>query len=221
MSSESGAKRRPEASRTRSYGSLAHSPVSPVRLRQIQHHVQPGETLQGLALKYGVSMEQIKRANRLYTNDPVCLKKSISIPVLADFDAFTNGGSADEEMDQSCSNKRKEGQAKHRKPADVKEEERVRPPESPELSPMDFLKRMDAQISQSKMAAVKKIREGQREFACIEDSHPYGASSYPATGNADAACCTANQRAMLGAVPLTITKRATVLKDHEDEIFEL
>lgn len=108
-------------------------------------------------------MEQIKRANRLYTNDPVFLKKSISIPVLADFDAFTNGVSADEGMDQSHSNKGREGQAKHRKPADVKEEEPVRPPEGPELSPMDFLKRMDAQISQSKMAAVKKIREGHRQ----------------------------------------------------------
>lgn len=44
------------SSRTRSYGSLVRSPVSPARQRRIEHRVQPGETLQGLALKYGVSV---------------------------------------------------------------------------------------------------------------------------------------------------------------------
>lgn len=42
--------------RTRSYGSLTRSPLSPVRQRRIEHTLQPGETLQGLALKYGVSV---------------------------------------------------------------------------------------------------------------------------------------------------------------------
>lgn len=44
------------ASRTKSYGSLVRSPLSPVRQRRIEHKLQPGETLQGLALKYGVSV---------------------------------------------------------------------------------------------------------------------------------------------------------------------
>lgn len=43
-------------SRTRSYGSLVRSPISPVRHRRIEHQTQAGETLQGLALKYGVSV---------------------------------------------------------------------------------------------------------------------------------------------------------------------
>lgn len=43
-------------SRTRSYGSMVRSPISPVRHRRIEHRIQPGETLQGLALKYGVSV---------------------------------------------------------------------------------------------------------------------------------------------------------------------
>ncbi|KAK6326319.1 hypothetical protein J4Q44_G00019640 [Coregonus suidteri] len=78
--------------RTRSYGSLVQSNLSPVRQRRIEHQVQPGETLQGLALKYGVSMEQIKRANRLYTNDSIFLKKSLSIPVLSDDYSDVNNG---------------------------------------------------------------------------------------------------------------------------------
>lgn len=44
------------SSRTKSYGSLVRSPISPVRQRRIEHRVQPGETLPGLALKYGVSV---------------------------------------------------------------------------------------------------------------------------------------------------------------------
>lgn len=43
-------------SRSRSYGSLVRSPVSPLGHRRVEHHIQPGETLQGLALKYGVSV---------------------------------------------------------------------------------------------------------------------------------------------------------------------
>lgn len=42
--------------RAKSYGSLVTSCVSPVRQNRIQHQVQPGETLQGLSLKYGVSV---------------------------------------------------------------------------------------------------------------------------------------------------------------------
>lgn len=42
--------------RAKSYGSLVTSSISPVRQKQVQHEVQPGETLQGLALKYGVSV---------------------------------------------------------------------------------------------------------------------------------------------------------------------
>lgn len=43
--------------RTRSYGSLVSSSLSPaIRQRRIEHKVKPGDTLQGLSLKYGVSV---------------------------------------------------------------------------------------------------------------------------------------------------------------------
>jgi len=41
----------------------------------IEHTIKEGETLQGLSLKYDVSMEEIKRLNRLPTNDIWHLKK--------------------------------------------------------------------------------------------------------------------------------------------------
>lgn len=44
------------ANRNKSYGSLVRSQLSPVRQRRVEHRIQPGETLQGLALKYGVTV---------------------------------------------------------------------------------------------------------------------------------------------------------------------
>ncbi|XP_072316752.1 lysM and putative peptidoglycan-binding domain-containing protein 1 [Eucyclogobius newberryi] len=124
----------PACSRTRSYGSLVRSPV---HHRRVEHTLQPGETLQGLALKYGVTMEQIKRANRLYTNESIFLKKSLSIPVMAELDACAV--SAEEEDG--------DGPATERQQDDCRD--------ITELAPGDFLKRLDGLISQSKGAAVK------------------------------------------------------------------
>lgn len=44
------------ATRTKSYGSLVCSQLSPIHQRCVEHRIQPGETLQGLALKYGVTV---------------------------------------------------------------------------------------------------------------------------------------------------------------------
>ncbi|KAL1122781.1 hypothetical protein AAG570_003108 [Ranatra chinensis] len=48
----------------------------------LRHSVLETDTLQGLALKYGVTMEQIRRANRLWANDSLFLRKSLLIPVV-------------------------------------------------------------------------------------------------------------------------------------------
>uniref|UniRef100_A0A0A9WVW5 LysM and putative peptidoglycan-binding domain-containing protein 2 n=1 Tax=Lygus hesperus TaxID=30085 RepID=A0A0A9WVW5_LYGHE len=50
----------------------------------IKHKVSETDTLQGLALKYGVTTEQIRRANRLWANDSIFLRKSLFIPVTGD-----------------------------------------------------------------------------------------------------------------------------------------
>ncbi|XP_054719050.1 lysM and putative peptidoglycan-binding domain-containing protein 2-like [Uloborus diversus] len=55
--------------------------------KYIKHMVQPGDTLQGLALKYGVTMEQLKRANKMWTTDSLFLRSFLNIPV--DTEAFT------------------------------------------------------------------------------------------------------------------------------------
>ncbi|KAJ8290098.1 hypothetical protein GJAV_G00008680 [Gymnothorax javanicus] len=205
--------------RTRSYGSLVRSPLSPVRLLRIEHQVQPGDTLQGLALKYGVSTEQIKRMNKLYTNDSIFLKKSLSIPVLTNPDSVKNGAQSTEQSengqreDRTCT----VGQANGTDdgPACGVEGES-------EISPMDFLKRIDCSINLSKQAAIRKIAEGEKGFLGVDQFH---SQRLPASRDTEGYSVSfspgAHQRAMLGAVPLTITKHAKKLKDREDEIFEL
>ncbi|XP_038077000.1 lysM and putative peptidoglycan-binding domain-containing protein 2-like isoform X2 [Patiria miniata] len=61
----------------RSYGSTKKSTQD----IYIKHIVTPNDTLAGIALKYSVSVEQIKRANKLYTNDSIFLRSTLSIPV--------------------------------------------------------------------------------------------------------------------------------------------
>ncbi|XP_062848551.1 lysM and putative peptidoglycan-binding domain-containing protein 1 [Trichomycterus rosablanca] len=192
--------------RTKSYGSLTSS--LSIRQKRIEHEVQPGETLQGLALKYGVSMEQIKRANRLYTNDSIFLKKFLYIPVLAESLSFT---SENELRDEESSQKDKESNSHHHVSAKNGTDS-----ESPEvaadLSPSDYFRRMDGLIRESKQAAVKTCQTGEKQFSSMETlqySSQNTRSSPP------------SQLAMLGAVPLTITKRTRKLMDREDEIFQL
>jgi len=66
------------------YGSTASHKTE----RFTTHYVQPEDTLQGLALKYGVTMEHIKRANKLWTADSLFLRPTLNIPLLGE----TNDG---------------------------------------------------------------------------------------------------------------------------------
>ncbi|XP_056618310.1 lysM and putative peptidoglycan-binding domain-containing protein 1 [Triplophysa dalaica] len=185
--------------RSRSYGSLVSSSLSPaIRQRRIEHKVKPGDTLQGLSLKYGVSMEQIKRTNRLYTNDSIFLKESLFIPVLTGTLSFTNGV-----------NVREEETSQAQTHSEVPQESQTDCSSSDgnaDLSPVEYLKKIDSLISQSKQAAVRTCQEGEKQFSFIEQLHYDNLAS---------------QQPVLGAVPVTITKRTRNLRDREDEIFQL
>lgn len=58
---------------TSSYNSKRHD-------RFLKHQVSQTDTLQGLALKYGVTTEEIRRANRLWANDSIFLREFLLIP---------------------------------------------------------------------------------------------------------------------------------------------
>ncbi|CAO2599149.1 LysM and putative peptidoglycan-binding domain-containing protein 1 [Lemmus lemmus] len=143
-----------QGSRARSYGSLVQSSCSPVRERRLEHQLEPGDTLAGLALKYGVTMEQIKRTNRLYTNDSIFLKKTLYIPILTEPRDLFNGLDSEEENDgEEEVRPRKDDAGSH------SDQESSTPIH--DLSASDFLKKLDSQISLSKKAAAQKLRKGE------------------------------------------------------------
>ncbi|XP_045453108.1 lysM and putative peptidoglycan-binding domain-containing protein 2 [Melitaea cinxia] len=57
----------------------------------IKHVMAKGDTLQGIALKYGVTMEKIRRANRLFASDSLFLREYLLIPVTKDSPFYENG----------------------------------------------------------------------------------------------------------------------------------
>ncbi|XP_056402145.1 lysM and putative peptidoglycan-binding domain-containing protein 1 [Hyla sarda] len=193
-------------SRARSYGSLVQTNYSPARVRKVDHLVQPGDTLQGLALKYGVTMEQIKRANRLYTNDSIFLKKYLSIPVPIEQPQLTNGEPPTQGLGMAAE---KEGSRPQRSMSlDARKEDPV--------SVVDFMTKLDTRIRVSKRAAVKKMREVE---SVAQDEDSGAAVGYQ--GPREEGSPQTAQRSMLGPVPLTVTTRVSTLRDREDEIFKL
>ncbi|XP_050822883.1 lysM and putative peptidoglycan-binding domain-containing protein 2 isoform X3 [Gopherus flavomarginatus] len=153
----------------RSYGSTA-SVAAPLAERYLEHRLSAGDTLQGIALKYGVTMEQIKRANKLFTNDCIFLRKTLNIPVISEKPLLFNGLNSlespeNEVIDISLCD---EG------PMTVQEESSSSPsPQEPdnqpaapeELSAKDFLHRLDLQIKLSKQAA-RKLKDEDIRLIC-------------------------------------------------------
>ncbi|KAM9860886.1 lysM and putative peptidoglycan-binding domain-containing protein 2 [Aulostomus maculatus] len=168
----------------RSYGSTA-SVAASLGEKYIEHRVTGSDTLQGIALKYGVTMEQIKRANKLFSNDCIFLKNSLNIPVMSEKCSIFNGlslESPDGESDVTC-------QETDTPCVVMQDIEGPSPPPSPpptgdstapqpqpeELSAKDFLHRLDLQIKQSKQAA-RRLKE--EEVRNHEESYAAPTTSY-------------------------------------------
>ncbi|XP_003471828.1 lysM and putative peptidoglycan-binding domain-containing protein 2 [Cavia porcellus] len=162
--------------KARSYGStgraraLGHGD----HVRLVQHRVRAGDTLAGLALKYGVTMEQIKRANKLFTSDCIFLKKTLNIPVVSEKPLLFNGLNSpdspeNEAEDSSFPPGEQLGMAEDEFPPPSPQESAPRPEE---VSARDFLDRLDLQIKLSTQAAQRLKREPR------EKESPYAASLY-------------------------------------------
>lgn len=67
-----------------SSGGGSRSPALLATEALIRHDVERTDTLQGIALKYGCSMEQIRRINRLLPTDTIFLRPFLMIPVEKD-----------------------------------------------------------------------------------------------------------------------------------------
>ncbi|XP_023473192.2 lysM and putative peptidoglycan-binding domain-containing protein 2 isoform X2 [Equus caballus] len=165
--------------KTRSYGSTAsvRAPLGAgVCERHVEHRVRAGDTLQGIALKYGVTMEQIKRANKLFTNDCIFLKKTLNIPVISEKPLLFNGlnsiDSPEKETVDSFSPEEEPVAAGEDLSPPSPQESDVQPVQPEEVSARDFLHRLDLQIKLSTQAA-KRLKEESRD-----EESPYAASLY-------------------------------------------
>lgn len=56
--------------------------IYPIKI--LKHKVEPNDTLQNLVLKYNSSMYEIKRLNRLWSNDSLYCKIYLNIPIYDD-----------------------------------------------------------------------------------------------------------------------------------------
>ncbi|XP_015198353.1 lysM and putative peptidoglycan-binding domain-containing protein 2 [Lepisosteus oculatus] len=173
--------------KTRSYGSTA-SVAAPLAEKYIVHRVTASDTLQGIALRYGVTMEQIKRANKLFSNDCIFLRTTLSIPVFSEKSTLLNGLSSlespESEASDGCTPKYEcpsvtqdgEGSSSSSTSAAQSPQEpdsRATQPE--ELSAKDYLHRLDLQIKLSKQAA-RKLKED--DIGHKGEEAPHAASSY-------------------------------------------
>nr|XP_046248341.1 lysM and putative peptidoglycan-binding domain-containing protein 2 [Scatophagus argus] len=165
----------------RSYGSTA-SVTASLGEKYIEHRVTDSDTLQGIALKYGVTMEQIKRANKLFSNDCIFLRNSLNIPVVSEKRSIFNGlslESPDGDAEAAC----QEADTPCVVMQDI--EGPSPPPSSPpvdskphqpeELSAKDFLHRLDLQIKRSKQAA-RRLKE--EEVRSNEEDYTAPTTSY-------------------------------------------
>lgn len=122
-----------------------------------------------------LKMEHIKRANRLYTNDSIFLKKTLYIPILTEPKDLFNGLDSEEEKDGEeevqpskgkvrprSAERKKEETGSGRANGDVPPTPGQDPPTAlHDLSASDFLKKLDSQISLSKKAAAQKLKKGE------------------------------------------------------------
>ncbi|XP_071757609.1 lysM and putative peptidoglycan-binding domain-containing protein 2 [Centroberyx gerrardi] len=153
----------------RSYGSTA-SVTASLGEKFIEHRVTDSDTLQGIALKYGVTMEQIKRANKLFSNDCIFLRNSLNIPVVSEKRSIFNGlslESPDGEGDAACQESEapcvtQDTEGPSPPPSPPPEDSKPPQPQPEELSAKDFLHRLDLQIKQSKQAARRLKEEEER-----------------------------------------------------------
>ncbi|KAJ7994800.1 hypothetical protein DPEC_G00253220 [Dallia pectoralis] len=167
----------------RSYGSTA-SVAASLGEKYLEHPVTDSDTLQGIALKYGVTMEQIKRANKLFSNDCIFLRNTLHIPVVPDKCSPFNGlclespdGEAQEQDFTSQSVLQDRNRVTEEDPSPPpslapgpgdKDSNNVKRPQPEELSAKDFLHRLDLQIKQSKQTARRlkeeEVRDSEEEY---------------------------------------------------------
>lgn len=135
------------------YGSTAKHTTRTDSL--IKHIVAATDTLQGIALKYGVTTEQIRRVNRLWASDSLFLREHLLIPVSPDALLVLS-------TDKTTETERDAIQ--------ISSPSSVSSSVDDEGSVNDFLAKMDSSIANAKKEV--KRAQGNSEF-CIDGNDSY------------------------------------------------
>ncbi|XP_012339092.1 lysM and putative peptidoglycan-binding domain-containing protein 1 [Apis florea] len=152
------------------YGSTAKHVTRNENL--LKHTVSTTDTLQGIALKYGVTTEQIRRVNRLWASDSLFLREHLFIPI-------------NPESPLSLDNTE---EIEHNIVQNVSSPSSITSSIDDDSSVNDFLAKMDSSIANAKKEV--KRTQGNSEF-CTEDNDIYVQShrtsklrnSFPITSN--------------------------------------
>ncbi|EFN83745.1 lysM and putative peptidoglycan-binding domain-containing protein 2 isoform X1 [Harpegnathos saltator] len=138
------------------YGSTAKHMTRTESL--VKHIISASDTLQGIALKYGVTTEQIRRVNRLWASDSLFLREHLLIPVNADSPASVYN---DEPVVPS---------EEHDVPPNISSPSSISSSIDDESSVNDFLAKMDTSIANVKKEV--KRAQGNSEF-CTNSNDVY------------------------------------------------
>lgn len=150
-----------------SYGSCVRSGRKPTEPTS-QHYVEAGDTLQGIALKYGTTTEELRRLNKLYYTDSILLRKFLVVP---------DKKSKPEQSDKPANHK-VHAPSKERKPEDNRSPQRRVPDVNGEVNlkkddtddAQSFLQKLDMQISAGKKVACTIISDPIFEIPSMQNS---------------------------------------------------
>lgn len=128
----------------------------------IRHDVDKTDTLQGIALKFGCSMEQIRRINRLLPTDTIFLRPFLMIPVEKDSPYYPKDPSAIIRPNalsvRSAVTSSSSACSTPIDPVGISEESAISPEEESRKNMEEFLGKIDSSIATTR----KYIAESQR-----------------------------------------------------------
>lgn len=136
------------------YGSTAKHITRTENL--VKHTVSTTDTLQGIALKYGVTTEQIRRVNRLWASDSLFLREHLFIPVNSENTLSMSFDSTNE--------------TEHNAVQSVSSPSSIASSVDDDSTVNDFLAKMDSSIANAKREV--KRTQGNSEF-CTKDNSAY------------------------------------------------
>ncbi|XP_043277060.1 lysM and putative peptidoglycan-binding domain-containing protein 2 [Venturia canescens] len=193
----------------------------------VKHIVSKCDTLQGIALKYGVTTEQIRRINRLWASDSLFLREYLLVPVPADCVSPMSGA---ESPASSTDTNAALSNSFNSTP--------VTSPNEDGASITDFLAKMDCSIASVKNE-VRRV-QGSSEFcydgetthvqrrkatARLRNSHPVTSSTMSENTEQLRPLSSNDVHSLPSAVVMTQGRRVKTslqkLQQQQDEIFQL